>query len=830
MRTRDIEKRRSHPSVEVRTLQAYITRLLNKFKCIVNDCCKVHEAWLASSHNPISGDYAVDQYKHRLEKVIAKVNTLEHISLLGDVLVTLAIQREQTAILDALAKLPSYKIRGALDSLHSKQLSRDIEHVSEPTSMTNLEYKLRNSVADSQRCIDFLQSLGLSLDSTNVLTTAHVDSDVMEIVEKKLDQLSEMKLCHYKKGLAARCEEHLKELLEQKLEYEKKFSDILEEHKEELITQRDNYEKKLSWEREEHRQEIRNVKAGYKDDISTLVQARQCAEEREKTHRQRAEVAEQQERRLLKDREEIEYQFRLFIAETERQQARNADDERAQRELYHKETERQKLRELGMTNKLALQTLVNLVGTNAVTQAKLKELKVPGKEWCLLSLRNLWRGNSNFITKVTPHDLLNNPDILLLFDTQVIAQARCIMYMVRCWGYTPYEFLATEWDLGAMNRLQYGLVPHEDQEPLSSLKQDVDYICLALREAIEQIQAPQFIGMLNASFASSMPTQWPSLFNTYFSSSDNTNAMIPSNGGTFGQPTTTGSLVATTNQLPDDTGPEPMKGIEHTGMFNTSLQKQNRSLQECQNFKQNKCYKSAKECQFRHPICAHFSRGVCVWGGKCHWDHNPFSVYSENTGMSFHNTSFGNSFTDPNPTTNFSINPKKDKVCSKFLQNKCQKGPSCTYQHPLSRIPCPLYPQNKCPLGPSCNMIHDPSSSSYTNKEARTIHRLAESLYLQQPGPGPAPKPKSETPCKHNNTWAGCQRLNCEYLHSRHPGSWHASQQGRKTVTFAQPPASSSSSSSSLKQKIKFPVRSSANVQKNKIWQRHKDKGRNKHK
>ncbi|KAF2123914.1 hypothetical protein P153DRAFT_435545 [Dothidotthia symphoricarpi CBS 119687] len=751
---------------------------------IVDECFEAHCGWLKKHQKPELDRTAMDQYRAQVTEIMSKVETPKHISHLGDILIALATQREQIAIQAALATTLPNDIRNALDALHLKQNSPITDQSPGPINTSSFDFNLRNVVAKTQYCSDFLHPLGLSLNSPSTDEIYCIPHAAAMVVKKKLAEVSEEKLREYQKGLAARREDHEKELRAQEDGYKTMISDEVEKHKRELISLRDGYEKKFAELREAHREELRGVKAGHKDDVDRHIQARRNADEREKAHCQRAETAEQQARKTREEKEDLERQFLIFKTEAEHHQAKQAKDEETQRKLHEKATARQALQRTGKTNKLALQDLTNLVTTGTVTPAKLEALNMPDKTACLTGLKDLWRSSNTLIRTITPHDLLTDSDMLLAFDVNVIAQARCFMYMLQCWGYTAAELLATEWELRAMVRLQSGLVPHEDLEPLAGLKRDVDFICLTLREAAELVQAPN---PLHMSFASSTSTQQPSVFDLSFGSSTGSTSMTATSTAPFILPPTTGPFgvtptpftlpsptPTTPNQPPIDTNPpDPMTGIEHPETHTITLPAHPQKPQECLNFLLHKCHKTAAACQYRHPICAHFRKGSCRFGDTCRRSHDPSALNNTSSifpapaaaaafaqtpalsaaakklvrnalnpsGQSPSNLSNVNYFQTPSPA------PVKNSVCTPFLHNKCPRGNSCTYQHPTSRIPCPRYASGACSLGAACEMVHDP--------RARRAGSAANTKAV-----------RGQLACRFEGTGVGCRKVGCSFLHT----------------------------------------------------------------
>merc|ERR1712216_256402 len=88
----------------------------------------------------------------------------------------------------------------------------------------------------------------------------------------------------------------------------------------------------------------------------------------------------------------------------------------------------------------------------------------------------------------------------------------------------------------------------------------------------------------------------------------------------------------------------------------------------CGDFQNGRCTRG-KSCMYRHEIkdtryCGDFFRGACRWAEKCKFPHHKIE-----NGTPLY--------------TNFSTkwSGTKWKMCTFFLEGKCQRGQDCTYAH-----------------------------------------------------------------------------------------------------------------------------------------------------
>jgi hypothetical protein len=243
-------------------------------------------------------------------------------------------------------------------------------------------------------------------------------------------------------------------------------------------------------------QDLSRTDSSTKADLAIENKALIAAEQQLKDERAKHQVALKESEAAYKQQLEEQWQLRL---EGEKEKARITAEklrEEEKTQFEAEETRRQELRQelLGKAKKhnLGIQAILDRQkdGTLALT----KEEEIPSKETCIKRLTELWASRGASVTQILPHELMVNHDSALEFEVEIMVTARVCMLAMQLWGYTPDELLGTGWSLSAVQRLKYGLVPYQNDTPLSSLSVAVADICDMLQQAVNDRKSGQAHG------------------------------------------------------------------------------------------------------------------------------------------------------------------------------------------------------------------------------------------------------------------------------------------------------------------------------------------------
>jgi hypothetical protein len=229
--------------------------------------------------------------------------------------------------------------------------------------------------------------------------------------------------------------------------------------------------------------QLYDAKKTYKAAIASLK------EEYERKHDKKQEALK------VNLRQELEEKWQYMMDKETRKTEADADRLRKEEESREKVRVVRRKLILGKAQKhnANIQALYNR--QKGGTLALAKKTEMPTQQACLDGLTDLWNSQGALITRILPHELMNNHDFALEFEVDTMVMARVWMQALEMRGASGAALLQTGWSLSAVHRITCGLFPYEDTE-LKTLRAAVNDIYRMLQAAIVSMRSRPVPAML----------------------------------------------------------------------------------------------------------------------------------------------------------------------------------------------------------------------------------------------------------------------------------------------------------------------------------------------